>query len=216
MAHPPFETKMLPVIQPEDRSANMDLDSDFSEGVSQAASGSIQASSVGSASKRSHSAMSWESASILSSQQASGSMFASPDDPEPSNKRLQLTSSSKATGKRPAAPASGVARRPKASPRIVAASAVVGMQGLINRLTDVFERSMMQPEDPIVARRATALQILQENQDGLSVMEKVQVISVFMKNNAAVETYLSLTDSDVRHGWIASLLPSKETHDSSL
>lgn len=83
------------------------------------------------------------------------------------------------------------------------------MQGSINRLTDVFEKSMTQGDEPSVERRARALQLMQQIQDGLSVDDKVALIALFMKDDVAVETYLSLNDPEVRRAWITSMLPVK-------
>jgi hypothetical protein len=83
------------------------------------------------------------------------------------------------------------------------------MQGSINRLTDVFEKSMAQVDDPCVEHRSRALQHVQQTEDGLSVDDKVALIALFMKDNIAVETYLSLGDAEVRQAWIASMLSVK-------
>ena len=101
--------------------------------------------------------------------------------------------------------ASNSARLAKISP----ATAVVGMQGSINRLTDIFEKSMAQGDDPGVERRSRALQLVQQTEDGLSVGDKVALIALFMKDNVAVETYLSLNDADVRRAWITTMLVVK-------
>lgn len=90
--------------------------------------------------------------------------------------------------------------------KISPATAVVGMQGSINRLTDIFEKSMAQGDDPAVERRSRALQLVQESEDALSVSDKVALIALFMKDNVIVETYLSLNDADVRRAWITTML----------
>jgi hypothetical protein len=101
--------------------------------------------------------------------------------------------------------ASNSARLAKISP----ATAVVGMQGSINRLTDIFEKSMAQGDDPGVECRSRALQLVQQIEDGLSVGDKVALIALFMKDNVAVETYLSLDDADVCQAWITTMLVVK-------
>ena len=98
--------------------------------------------------------------------------------------------------------AANSARLAKISP----ATAVVGMQGSINRLTDIFEKSMAQGDDPGVERRSRALQLVQQAEDGLSVGDKVALIALFMKDNVAVETHLSLNDADVCQAWITTML----------
>lgn len=90
--------------------------------------------------------------------------------------------------------------------KITPATAVVSMQGSINHLTNIFEKSMAQGDDPVVERRSRALQHVQQMEDGLSVNDKDALIGLFMKDNVAVETYLSLSDAEVHQAWIASML----------
>jgi hypothetical protein len=87
------------------------------------------------------------------------------------------------------------------------------MQSLINRLTDIFERSMTQPlpssVDPSLACKMEAIQHLQASaDDGLSVAQKASMVSLFMKDVVAANTYLVLTDVDVRREWMMQLLGS--------
>jgi hypothetical protein len=65
---------------------------------------------------------------------------------------------------------------------VTPAVAMVAMQSQINRLTDVFEKSMMTPEDGTSGQRSLALTWLQERDDGLSMNEKVRLISIFQKD----------------------------------
>jgi hypothetical protein len=92
--------------------------------------------------------------------------------------------------------------------KISQAVAMHGMQGTLNRLTDVFERSMTTFEDGTVSRRDKAMRLLQEVDDGLSSDDKVIVVASFMNNSAAADTYLSLTDDVVRRGWLRRIIAS--------
>lgn len=65
---------------------------------------------------------------------------------------------------------------------------------------------MAVPEDAVVTRRTHAMQLLQEVDDGLSTDQKIAIVQLFMKNAVAADTYLSLTDADVRRGWIHAML----------
>jgi hypothetical protein len=82
------------------------------------------------------------------------------------------------------------------------------MQGTVNQLTDVFEKSMAVPEEGSVMCRDQAMQLVQEVEDGLLTTEKVGLITHFMNNTVAADTYLSLKDSDVRKVWICNMLTS--------
>jgi hypothetical protein len=92
--------------------------------------------------------------------------------------------------------------------KITQATAVVGMQGSINRLTDIMERSFLPEEptaDPGVERLTRAVKSV-EKDEGLTVEERATLISVFMANPTSINIYLSLTDPNVRQAWIARVL----------
>jgi hypothetical protein len=81
------------------------------------------------------------------------------------------------------------------------------MQGSINRLTDIFEKSMLGPaEDPAAASRVRAIELVQAQEDGLSTEEKVAMVMKFMKDTVMAETYMSLTDPEVRRYWVLGML----------
>lgn len=103
------------------------------------------------------------------------------------------------------------------------ATAVVGMQGSINRLTDIFEQSQhsltqtltqqalqkavpQTPEDRALERKDRALQLLQDRDDGFDLAQKVTLISIFGENPTTIDTYLGLTDSEIRQAWISRLI----------
>jgi hypothetical protein len=101
---------------------------------------------------------------------------------------------------------------PIASQRLAAqisqAASLNNMQGTVNRLADVFEKSMGAPEEGSVIRRDRAMQLVQDVEDGLSVKEKAVLITHFMNNAIAADTYLSLKDNEVRKAWVSSMLAS--------
>jgi hypothetical protein len=88
------------------------------------------------------------------------------------------------------------------------ASAVIGMQGSINRLTDIFEKSMMShiAKDPATASQNHAMTLVQEYDDNLIVDKKIVLVSYFAKNLVAANTYISLTDHEVQKGWVHAIL----------
>ena len=151
-------------------------------------------------SKRSHSAMSVESELLPG---ASDSTPATPLDPV-SNKMQKGSGSRASRGSKHSGPK--VTSTARLANKITPATAVMGMQGSINRLTDIFEKSMVPGEDPSIMRREKAMQFLQEVDDGLSVSDKVAMISIFMKQAVAVDTYLSLTDAELRQAWIREMV----------
>jgi hypothetical protein len=61
-------------------------------------------------------------------------------------------------------------------------------------------------EDPDTASRNRAMGLVQELDDGLTTDQKVKLISFFMKDIIAANTYISLSDAEVRRGWILAIL----------
>ena len=116
-----------------------------------------------------------------------------PTTDDPAAKRMKTCK-----GKRPAGPPA----------KITQATAVVGMQASINRLTDIFERSQQpsQPQDRVLEKKGRALKLVQERDDGFDVGQKVALISIFEENPTTIDTYLGLTDSELRQAWISHLL----------
>jgi hypothetical protein len=117
-------------------------------------------------------------------------------------------------GKQPAAPAARSTGKDK-QPRKVSArkateisnTAVLhGMQGTMNRVSDIFEKSVAQPLDPQSAVRSEALHFLQTREDNLSLDERTKVVRIFMKDNVAAETYIALVNDDLRRSWLAGML----------
>jgi hypothetical protein len=139
-----------------------------------------------------------------------GSHQVSPEPHGPATKKFQKTGSEKqrsgagaATGRRAQANTTT-----QMATKITQATAVVGMQGSINRLTDIMERSFLPEEptaDPGVERLTRAVKSV-EKDEGLTVEERAALISVFMANPTSINIYLSLTDPNVRQAWIARVL----------
>lgn len=152
-------------------------------------------------SKRSFAEMSSES-SVPPSQDMSA--FSGQSDPvSKKSKTRALPSLGQGTGKRTSARPAAV--RP-ANRSFTQATAVVGMQGSINRLTDIFEKSMGPPQDPLVERKTRALGLMQTRDDGLSVPDKVKLISNFDQHPMMIDTYLGLLDDELRQAWISSVV----------
>jgi hypothetical protein len=90
--------------------------------------------------------------------------------------------------------------------RVSQVVALNNMQGTINRLTDVFKKSMVPPQEAAVGRRGDALQQLQERDDGFTREEKITLIHIFKKRPDYIDTHLALIKDDIRQGWMWSLL----------
>lgn len=94
------------------------------------------------------------------------------------------------------------------STKISPASAMVGMQAQIGRLTDVFVESMKKPGDNIASIRSQAITRIQDIDDGLSLSDKVKMIGLFQKDAQGIiaQTYLDLVDDEIRRAWLLSTL----------
>ena len=112
--------------------------------------------------------------------------------------------------------------------------ALIGLQGSINRLTDILINSitasipslatptqsmatftqsmatptqfMATPEDLATMHRAEAIKRVQYVDDGLSTKEKVELIKQFSENDVVVGISLSLSDQALRQAWIRTKL----------
>jgi hypothetical protein len=56
------------------------------------------------------------------------------------------------------------------------ATVLHGMQGAMNRVTDIFEKSVTQPLDPQSAVRSDALHFLQTREDNLSLDQRTKMV----------------------------------------
>lgn len=89
-----------------------------------------------------------------------------------------------------------------------AAVAISGLQDSISRLTDILIKSMATPGNLATTRRAQAVERVQDVDDGLSTMEKVELIRQFEENEVIAGTYLSLEKQALRQAWIRARLES--------
>ena len=82
------------------------------------------------------------------------------------------------------------------------------MQPQMHQPSDIVEKSMTihLAEDPATTSRNRAIRLVQEQEDGLTTDQKVAMISFFMEDVVAAETYILLTDPEVRQGWILMML----------
>jgi hypothetical protein len=97
-------------------------------------------------------------------------------------------------------------RRSTAAAKITPAVAISGMQGSINRLTDVFEKSLTTPQDTSSNERSQAIRLLQNRDEGLTQDEMVQMILLFTNKPTAPGTYLALERDDIRKAWMEKIL----------
>ena len=61
-------------------------------------------------------------------------------------------------------------------------------------------------ENHATASRDSAISLLQEQEDGLTSVQKIAMIFCFMEDVVAAKTYILLTDPEVRQGWILKML----------
>jgi hypothetical protein len=87
----------------------------------------------------------------------------------------------------------------------LAAIALSGLQDSITRLTDILIKSMATPGNLGTTRRAQAVERVQDVDDGLSTMEKVELIRQFEENEGLAGTYLSLENQALRQAWIRAV-----------
>ena len=86
------------------------------------------------------------------------------------------------------------------------AVAICGMQGSTNPHTNIFEKFMAAHDGSTVLEQAVIR--LQDVDDGLSAMEKVELIRQFEENEVRADTYLALKDQAFRRLWTHSKLES--------
>lgn len=132
---------------------------------------------------------------------------------DPTATTTDMTSSEPAGKKR--STGSGKDRQPrkvsaKKADKITNTTVLHGMQGTMNRVSDIFEKSVAQPLDPQSAVRSDALHFLQTRDDNLSLDERTKVVRLFMKDNIAAETYVALVNDDLRRNWLAMMLKDSE------
>lgn len=98
--------------------------------------------------------------------------------------------------------------------KITPAVAIHGMQGSLNRLTDIMERnitlgpSRSNPSRPDSSSslRTRAIVLLQTRNDNLTTSEKTRVIHKFTKDIELAEVYVALEDDELRQDWLQEML----------
>jgi hypothetical protein len=115
----------------------------------------------------------------------------------PAKKKTSLTSGSKRSSK------SRVRNTSKLSAQASTAIAIHDMQGTLNRITDIFEKST---QDPSSAKLDEAIQRLQTTDDGLTMDKKTSVINQFLNKPSVANAYLALTDDALRVNWLRAML----------
>jgi hypothetical protein len=119
--------------------------------------------------------------------------------------------------------------KPRAA-RITPATAVIGMQGSINRLTDILQSAMAPAAAPAApaptptpapaptpateAENAMrkALEKLQTVDDGLTREEKVTLVDLISESEKFTSTFLNLTDPVLRQDWLRKVLSKRIAH----
>ena len=167
--------------------------------------------SLSSSSKRKHS-LDTGGLSLTSSHITSVPTTSAPSS-EPANKKVN---SSKGKGKQPAGKqtvksSSSAGKKVSAARAAQISNATVlhGMQGTMNRVSDIFEKSVSQTTDPHLAARDEALDFLQTREDGLTLDDKKKLILMFMKDVVIAQTYNRLINEDLRQSWIAEMLAAE-------
>ena len=126
---------------------------------------------------------------------------------EPASKKCN---SSKGKGKQSAVKSSSSSAGYKVSAarmaKISNATILHGMQGTMNCVTDIFEKSVSQPTDPHSAAQDEALDLLQTHKDGLSLDNQRKVVNLFMKDVVIAQTYIRLVNEDLRQSWLTEIL----------
>ena len=110
----------------------------------------------------------------------------------------------------------GMSSTAKIAAKITPAAAVMNMQGTINRLTDVIEKNMVTPSDPVPAAAIPSmitrgLVIMRSADRDLPVTQRANLLQIFSRsggeNNLAV--YVALEDDfEMRRAFILRLLGS--------
>lgn len=105
--------------------------------------------------------------------------------------------------------------------KITPAVAIHGMQGTLNRLTDIMEQNIQSkkltstvsltvpspvpstvPSTVTSALKTQAITLVQTRNDNLSTFDKTKLIRAFTKDVELAEVYLALQDEEVRQNWL--------------
>ena len=103
--------------------------------------------------------------------------------------------------------------------KITPAVAIHGMQGTLNRLTDIMEQNIhigsptagpSSLPDPVSTIRTQAIKLLQARDDGLLTSQKTKLIQKFTKDIDQVKVYVALDDDELRRNWLQEMLDSDD------
>ena len=120
---------------------------------------------------------------------------------QPAKKKTPSTSGSRSASKQ--STKSSTKTTSKLSTQASTAVAIHDMQGTLNRITDIFEKST---QDPASAKLDEAIQRLQTTDDGLTMDEKTIMINQFLVKPAITNAYLAITDDALRVNWLRVML----------
>ncbi|KAG1906195.1 uncharacterized protein F5891DRAFT_1182415 [Suillus fuscotomentosus] len=127
--------------------------------------------------------------------------------PQQSEARASKKQKSRATQSRADSGQSAMMTSAARAAKITPAAAVVGMQGSINRLTDVIEKNMVTDAERLEKQRHTALHILNgEDADYYLLQERVIVMHMFADDPAVTDIYLQNDDKDMRYAFIQHMI----------
>ena len=97
--------------------------------------------------------------------------------------------------------------------KMTPAVALCSLRGSIDTMTSVIESTASKPiesitsEDRAVARRQSAVRLVQDREDGLSNEDKAKLLKLFFKHPNLGDVYIELTDNDLRRlmiqDWLA-------------
>jgi hypothetical protein len=165
--------------------------------------------SVSSSSKRKHSLLDI-GASSLSSGHPTSVPTSSKASSEPASKKANSTKGKNkqlASKRSVKSFSSSVACEPSSAraAKVTNTTILHGMQGTMNRVTDIFERSITQPADPQSGARDEALDLLQTREDSLSLDDMKKLVNLFMKDIIIAQTYIRLVNEDLRQIWLADM-----------
>lgn len=157
--------------------------------------------SVSSSSKRKHTLLDTGTHSLSSSHVMSAPTTMTSS--EPASKKLNSSKGKQPAGKVAVkSSSSSAAYKSKSSSARVAkvtqTTILHGMQGTMNRVTDIFKKSVTQPVDPQAGARDNALDSLQTHEDGLSLAKQKKLVILFMKDPVIAQTYNRLVNEDLR------------------
>ncbi|KAG1784478.1 uncharacterized protein HD556DRAFT_1532003 [Suillus plorans] len=87
------------------------------------------------------------------------------------------------------------------------AVAMIGMQGALNRLTDSLVKQVaVTDESRSTEQRGQAIRMLMEQDDDLSLEDRVSLMNVFLRNAAVTSSYIDATDPTLRRAFVVSII----------